>query len=210
MDTSFYNLYNKEEKYTMLDTVNLHAPALLKDLEEATRAIGFTMGSDHLTGSLLRTLAATKPGGQLLELGTGTGFSAAWMLDGMDARATLVSVDVNEQVTAIPLRYLGHDPRITFTTIDGQAFIDSMLAQGTRFDLIFADMSPGKFHHVDETLQLLKPGGLYIIDDLLLLTSWEEAHVMRVHRLLAMLEDRPDLRITKLNWSTGLLIAASR
>jgi predicted O-methyltransferase YrrM len=194
----------------MLDTVNLHTPALLRDLEEATSAIGFTMGSDHLTGSLLRTLAASKPGGQLLELGTGTGFSAAWMLDGMDAHATLVSVDSNEQTTAIPRRYLGHDSRITFIAMDGAAFIDSTLARGTRFDLIFADAPPGKFQHLDETLQLLKPGGLYIIDDLLMLTSWEEAHVMRVYRLLATLEARQDLRITKLNWSTGLLIAVRR
>jgi predicted O-methyltransferase YrrM len=194
----------------MLDTVNLHPPTVLKDLEEATKAIGFTMGSDHRTGSLLRMLAATKPGGQLLELGTGTGFSASWMLDGMDSESRLISVDTNEQVTAIPRRYLGHDPRITFTTMDGTAFIDSMLQQGTRFDLIFADMPPGKFHQVDETLRLLKPGGLYIIDDLLLLTSWEEAHVTQVYKLLAMLEARQDLRITKLNWSSGLLVAARR
>ena len=194
----------------MLDTANLHPPSVLKDLEEATNAIGFTMGSDHLTGSLLRTLAATKPGGQLLELGTGTGFSAAWMLDGMDASATLVSVDSNEQHTAIPRRYLGHDPRVTFTTMDGTAFIDSALAQGTRFDLIFADMPPGKFHHLDETLHLLKPGGMYLIDDLLMLTSWEEAHVTRVYRLLATLEARQDMCITKLNWSTGLLVAVRK
>ena len=194
----------------MLDTVHLHPPAVLKDLEEGANAIGFTIGSDHLTGSLLRTLVATKPGGQLLELGTGTGFSAAWMLDGMDAHASLVSVDSNEQNTAIPQRYLGHDPRITFITMDGTAFIDSTLAQGTRFDLIFADMPPGKFSHLDETLQLLKPGGLYVIDDLLMLTSWEEAHVTRVYRLLATLETRQDLSITKLNWSTGLVIAARR
>src|SRR5579859_1247635 len=194
----------------MLDTVHLHPPMVLKDLEEATNAIDFTMGSDHLTGSLLRTLAATKPGGQLLELGTGTGFSAAWMLDGMDAHATLVSVDSNEQNTAIPRRYLGHDQRITFITMDGTTFIDSTHAQGTRFDLIFADMPPGKFHHLDETLQLLKPGGVYVIDDLLMLTSWEEAHVTRVYRLLAKLEGRQDLRITKLNWSTGLLIAVRK
>ncbi len=194
----------------MLDTVHLHPPTALKDLEEGAAAIGFTIGSDHLTGSLLRTLAATKPGGQLLELGTGTGFSAAWMLDGMDASATLVSVDSNEQHTAIPRRYLGHDRRVTFITMDGTAFIDSALAQGTRFDLIFADMPPGKFSHLDETLQLLKPGGLYVIDDLLVLTSWEEEHVTRVYRLLATLEAREDLRITKLNWSTGLLIAVRR
>jgi len=36
----------------MLDTVHLHPPAVLKDLEEATNAIDFTMGSNPLTGSL--------------------------------------------------------------------------------------------------------------------------------------------------------------
>ena len=192
----------------MLDTVNLHPPAVLKDIEEATRSIGFTMGSDHLTGSLLRTLAATKPSGMLLDLGTGTGFSSAWLLDGMDAQSRLITVDMNEEVTNIARRFLGHDPRITFTTMDGIAFIDSMLEQGTGFDLIFADMQPGKFRRLDETLRLLKPGGLYVVDDLLFLTSWEEAHVTRVYKLLATLEARDDLRITKLNWSTGLLIAA--
>ena len=194
----------------MLDTVELHPPAVLQALEAETTAIGFTLGSDYLTGSLLRTLAASKPGGHLLELGTGTGFSAAWMLDGMDTQATLVSVDVNEQHTAIPRHFLGHDPRITFTTMDGVKFINSALSQGTRFDLIFADMPPGKFSHLDETLQLLKPGGLYVIDDLLMLTSWEEAHVTRVYKLLATLESRQDLRITKLNWSTGLLVGVRR
>ena len=47
------------------------------------------MPSDPLTCTLLRTLAASKPGGQFLELGSGTGLSTAWLLDGMDARATL-------------------------------------------------------------------------------------------------------------------------
>lgn len=69
-------------------------------------------------------------------------------------------------------------------------------------------MPPGKFQYLDETLRLLKPGGLYVIDDLLLLTSWEEAHVSRVYRLISTLEQREDLRITKLNWSTGIIIAA--
>ena len=45
----------------MLDIVELNPPAVLKDMEEATRAIDFTMGSDAQTGSLLRTLAASKP-----------------------------------------------------------------------------------------------------------------------------------------------------
>ena len=192
----------------MLDSVNLNPPSVLKDIEEATRAIGFTMGSDLLTGSLLRTLAASKPSGIFLNLGTGTGLSAAWILDGMDAQSILMTVDIDENVAAIARRFLGQDPRVTFYAEDGATFIASMNRQGRTFDLIFADMPPGKFQYLDETLQLLKPGGLYVIDDLLLLTSWEEAHVSRVYRLISTLERREDLRIAKLNWSTGIIIAA--
>ena len=192
----------------MLDTVNLNPPAVLKNIEEATKSIGFTMGSDQQTGSLLRTLAVAKPSGSFLELGTGTGLSAAWLLDGMDAQSRLTTVDKNENHTAIARRFLGHDSRVTFVTMDGIAFIDSMRAQGKTFDFIFADMQPGKFEHLDETLELLAPGGLYVIDDLLMLSSWGEAHVSSVYRLISVLEQRKDLRITKLNWSVGLIIAA--
>ena len=192
----------------MLDTVNLNPPSVLKDIEEATQAFGFTMGSDMLTGSLLRTLAATKPSGTFLELGTGTGLSAAWLLDGMDAQSRLMTVDSNENHSAIAKKYLGSDTRVTFYTMDGAVFIESMRKQGTKFDLIFADMPPGKFWHLDETLQLLKAGGLYVIDDMLLLSSWEEAHVTRVYRLISTLEHREDLCITKLNWSSGIIVAA--
>ena len=192
----------------MLDTVNLNPPSVLKDIEEATRSIGFTIGSDLLTGSLLRTLAAARPSGMLLELGTGTGLASAWILDGMDAQSTLVTVDRDESVAAIARRFLGHDPRVTFYNMDGVAFIASMQKQARTFDFIFADTYPGKFQYLDQTLQLLKPGGLYVLDDMLPQTSWEEEHVSRVYRLLSTLERRQDLRITRLNWSTGIGIAA--
>jgi predicted O-methyltransferase YrrM len=194
----------------MLDTVNLNPPSVLKDIEEATRSIDFTLGSDLLTGSLLRTLAAAKPSGMFLELGTGTGLASAWILDGMDAQSTLVTVDRDENVAAIARRFLGHDPRVTFYSMDGAAFIASMQKQARTFDFIFADTYPGKFHSLDQTLQLLKPGGLYVIDDMLLQTSWEEEHVGRVYRLISTLESRQDLRISKLNWSTGIIIAAKK
>ena len=48
----------------------------------------------------LAALAASKPGGRLLELGTGTGIGTAWLLSGMDGDARLDTVDVDEQVTA--------------------------------------------------------------------------------------------------------------
>ncbi|MFL5624071.1 MAG: O-methyltransferase [Ktedonobacteraceae bacterium] len=192
----------------MLDSGTFQPPVIVRDIDEATHAIGFTMGSDLLTGSLLRTLAATKPGGAILELGTGTGLASAWLLDGMDATARLISVDRDQQTSAVARRFLERDARITFMTMEGSSFIDAMIQQGKTFDLIFADMPPGKFQHLKEALQLLKVGGIYVVDDLLPLVTWEAEHLSRVSRFIDALEQRQDLKITRLNWASGVLIAA--
>jgi predicted O-methyltransferase YrrM len=67
------------------------------------------MPSEPLTGSLLRVLAAAKSGARVLELGIGTGLSTAWLLDGMDQNATLISVDADPKVQAIAQQYLGSE-----------------------------------------------------------------------------------------------------
>lgn len=191
----------------MNDAINLNPPAILQSIEAATAVIGFTMASDHLTGSLLRTLAATKIGGILLELGTGTGLATAWILDGMDATAKLLTMDNDETVVNVAKQYLSDDSRVTFFVMDGDAFIQSLLDAQQTFDLIFADTWPGKYSLLDETLSLLQPGGLYVIDDLLPQPNWPEGHEAKAAQLIATLEERTDLQITKLNWSTGLLLA---
>ncbi|WP_145713306.1 O-methyltransferase [Chitinophaga japonensis] len=86
-------------------------PAAYQEIETATRQSGFSMASDVLTCTLLRTLAGTKPGGRFLELGTGTGLATSWILDGMDARASLVSVDHDASLLAIARNFT----RTTFT-----------------------------------------------------------------------------------------------
>jgi predicted O-methyltransferase YrrM len=70
-------------------------PAVWSVISDRTAALGFDMASDARTGALLRALAASKPGGRLLELGTGTGLATACLLAGMDSHARLVSVDNN-------------------------------------------------------------------------------------------------------------------
>lgn len=199
----------------MNDHLNLKPPAATSSIESATRASGFDMASDHLTGALLRTLAAAKPGGALLELGTGTGFATAWILDGMDVNATLDTVDNDAAVQAVARSHLGGDARLTVHTADGDRFIPQLLAGGRAFDLIFADTWPGKLRLLDETLALLKPGGFYVIDDMMPQSNWETIdfgydHPKAIRDLTATLELHPDLLVTKLSWSTGLMVCTRR
>ena len=185
-------------------------PPQLEAIEEATGALGFAMASDRATGKLLRTLAAAKPGGNLLELGTGTGLATTWLLQGMDAAARLLSLDNDAMVQAIAAAYCGEDPRLTLVTEDGDTALPRLQAAGERYDLIFADTWPGKYRLLDLTLGLLKPGGLYVVDDLLPQPNWPPNHGTSVAQLVVDLQNRVDLWITQLDWSSGLLIAVKK
>ena len=180
-------------------------PAVVDEIWNKTRELGFPMASEPATGTLLQTLVATKPGGRILELGTGTGLGTAWILAGMDSEASLNTVDNDPAYLAVCHNYLGDDPRLTIHEGDGAAFIMSLAGQ--TFDFIFADTWPGKFSQLDETLALVAPGGIYFIDDLLPQASWPADHAPKVPRLIRQLKERSDFAITQIDYATGVLIA---
>src|SRR5262249_43607430 len=189
----------------MNGTVYITPPAVLELIEADTKKIGFNMGSERLTGTLLRALASSKPAANILELGTGTGISASWLLDGMDQDSHLTTVDNDASSVEIARRHLGSDRRITFHVCDGAEFLAR--SQGRQFEMIFADTWPGKFTHLDLALSLLKTGGLYVADDLLPQPSWPDGHGSKVPPFLEALAQNDSLVICPMAWSTGLVVA---
>jgi len=179
-------------------------PKVLEAIYKETKELGFAMASEPTTGALLAALAASKPGGRLLELGTGTGLGTAWLLTGMDAGARLDTVDIDANVVAVARRHLAADSRVTFHIMDAAEFI-AHSAQ-SQFDLIYADTWPGKFSHLDQALALLRAGGIYFIDDLLPQTNWPEGHAPKVPPLIEALEHRPEFTTVKLSWASGLML----
>jgi len=192
----------------MTEEINQPYPPAYIQIEEATRASGFTMASDVLTCSLLRTLAVSKPGGNFLELGTGSGLSTSWILDGMDAAAQMISVDNDEMFLNIARQFLGNDHRLTLICSDGGDWVNQNKNQ--KFDYIFADTWHGKYLMLDEVLSMLNNGGLYIIDDMLPQPNWPEGHHEKAINLVIELEKRSDLVLTKQNWATGIIIAVKK
>ncbi len=192
----------------MQDTMNLNPPARIAAIEADTSESGFDMASEPRTGSWLRTLAASKPGGAFLELGTGTGLSACWLLSGMTPDAHLVTVEIDAALQGIAKRNLEHDPRIEFVLADANDYLQDN--QGRQFDLIFADSWPGKFDNLELALDMVAPGGFYLIDDLLPQDNWPDGHAPKVPKLIEALESKPELTLTKLNWSTGLMMAVKQ
>jgi len=187
----------------MVDSIFSNIPVQYESIAEVTRTMEFNMASDLKTGSLLKTLVASKPSGRILELGTGTGLATSWIIDGMDAQVRLITIENSELLLDIARSAL-RDARVEFILADGYEWIRDY--SGEKFDLIFADAMPGKYDLFEETIRLVKKGGFYIIDDMLPQPNWPGGHSEKVERFLAGLEKGNDIILTKLNWSTGIII----
>jgi predicted O-methyltransferase YrrM len=184
------------------------APPALAGILRETARIGFTMASEEQVGALLRGLVASKPAGRFLELGTGTGVGAAWMLDGMDARSHLDTVDNDATTSSVARKHLGGDARVTFHLSDAAEYLTR--AAGDQYDLVYADAWPGKFSHLDLVLDLIRPGGIYFVDDLLPQPNWPSGHAEKIPLLVADLERRPQFTSVTLAWASGVMMLVKR
>src|SRR3569833_3224549 len=192
----------------MNDTILIKLPESLKEVETQSKNLGFGMASDPRTGAFLAALAASKPGGRFLELGTGTGIATAWLLSGMDAASTLISVDVQPEFQAVARAVLGHDPRLTLVLEDGVQFLIKQPPQ--TFDFIFADAMPGKYESLEDALALVKPGGFYVVDDMLPQPHWPDGHGARAAALMQRLSRETEIKVAPLSWSSGIILLVRR
>jgi predicted O-methyltransferase YrrM len=187
----------------MQDISALKEPARLASILERTAELGFDMASEPRTGALLRLLAASKPGGRVLEIGTGTGVATAWLLEGMDGSASLISIDTDERVQSVARELLGQDARLKLLAVDGAGFL--WRQPKCWYDLVFADAVPGKYVALEEALAIVKPGGFYVVDDLLPQPNWPEGHAEKVPALFERLVTDDRFCALPLVWASGVL-----
>ncbi|TRX58206.1 methyltransferase domain-containing protein [Fulvivirga sp. M361] len=186
----------------------LDFPEVYPKIKAKCKETGFDMPSDVYIGTFLKTLITSKPKSNILELGTGIGLSLAWMIDGLDNDSRLTTVDNDPELIEIAKGFFGKDERVKIVCEDGADWIKSYCEE--KFDLIFADAWPGKYSELNETLDLVKVGGFYVIDDMNPQPNWPHGHSEKAKRLMEYLERRSDFSMTKMNWSTGLVLCTKR
>lgn len=184
----------------MIDTDNLQLPSVLRGITATTESLELTMTADLLLGSLLRTLVTSKPGGSFLELGTGNGFVTTWLLDGLNPGSTLLSVDRDEENTRVATRFLGDNPQLELRTQDPAQLLTELDAGGEQFELIAADASYG-------APALAAAAGLLSLGGLLVASRAGSADTTAT-AVITQLESDSRLRLTKLDWAAGVVIAA--
>jgi len=148
---------------TRMHDLDQTSPAACARIRAALGAPGHSRAVAPELGSLVRAIAASKPGGTFLCLGVGAGEMAAWVLDGMDLSSGLVAlVHDREEQTAVEFA-LGGDLRVSVHEQDAKEFLIDVKAH--HFDLIVDRMAGGCREVLRRGLAMLRPGGFYLAAD---------------------------------------------
>ena len=110
---------------------------------------------------------------QIVEVGTFTGYSSIAMALALPADGRLIACDVSDEFTSIARRYwreAGVADKSELRLGPAVATLDEMLAAGEAgcFDMAFIDADKENYDaYYERCLQLLRPGGLIMIDNVL-------------------------------------------
>jgi demethylmenaquinone methyltransferase/2-methoxy-6-polyprenyl-1,4-benzoquinol methylase len=176
---------------------------VLEATERAARA-GFENSSEPGIGRVLMTLAAAvRPGGRVLEIGTGLGVGTAWLIEGLASGTDVQLVTIESDPQRASLAAETAWPAFV-RPIVGDAVME-IGGLGT-FSLVFADAEGGKLYGFDLTLAAVEPHGILILDDMRFQgrnPMIEEGVVKARRQILA--DER--FVCAEVSWSCGLLIA---
>ena len=170
------------------------------------------------TGAVLRMLATASDARSVVEIGTGAGVSALWLLDGMHADGVVTSIDTEAEHQLIAREAVsaaGINPnRVRF--INGKASdVMSRLADAS-YDIALVNVKPSDVDStVERCVSLLRPGGYLVIDealwqDKLADPSQRDADTMAMRAAVNSIASRDELAGALLPIGGGLLVAAKR
>ena len=68
----------------------------------------------------------------------------------------------------------------------------------------------GKYDGLEQALRVIKPGGFYIVDDLLPQANWPAGHAAKIPALMEQLSQHQNFFMTPLAWASGIILAVKR
>jgi caffeoyl-CoA O-methyltransferase len=208
--------------YDYLLAVSVREPALFAELrEETSRLPNAGMQISPEQGQLLRLLAELTGARQALEIGVFTGYSSLCVASVLPADGRLVACAVSEEYTAVARRYwqrAGLAERIDLRLQPAADTLGELLAEGAAgtFDFAFIDADKeGYALYYERTLELLRPGGLMAIDNVLwggsvADESNQSSSTLAIRRLNAALHADERVSVSLVPIGDGLFLARKR
>ena len=160
--------------YDYLLSASLREPELLQQLRQETASYSQAVmqiapEQGQFMALLVQLLGATKT----LEIGVFTGYSSLCVALALPPTGKIVACDVNEEYTRVARRYwqtAGVADKIDLRLAPALETLDQLLASGQAetFDFAFIDADKVNYEeYYERSLQLVRPGGLIAIDNVL-------------------------------------------
>ncbi|GGI54727.1 class I SAM-dependent methyltransferase [Oxalicibacterium solurbis] len=160
--------------YRYLLDVSLREHPVLAELRTATQThprsnMQIAQEQGQFMALLIRLLGARRA----LEIGTFTGYSALAVALALPDDGQLITCDIDAGTTTLAQEYwqrAGVDHKIDLRLAPALQTLDSLVAEGQAgtFDFIFIDADKAGYDaYYEHSLQLLHPGGLIAIDNVL-------------------------------------------
>jgi len=167
------------------------------------------------TGAALRMLAAAGSAKAVIEVGTGTGVSALWLLSGMRPDGVLTTIDIEPEFQRMAKRILleaGHAASRT-RLINGQGLDVLPRLADRAYDMVFVDGDRADYAAcVEAAARLLRPGGVLAVNGALAGgrvadTSMRDPETVALRDVVRTLRDDADWCPAMLPVGDGLLCA---
>ena len=160
--------------YNYLLSVSLREPEILRQLRQETNnhpqaIMQISPEQSQFMALLVQLLGAKKT----LEVGVFTGYSSLSVALALPPDGKIIACDVSEEYTAIARRYwqkAGVADKIDLRLAPALETLDRLLADGQAetFDFAFIDADKVNYEgYYERSLQLVRPGGLIAIDNVL-------------------------------------------
>jgi len=163
-----------KDLYAYLLERGVREPDVLQQLREATEkeelsAMRSAPEQCQLMAMLLR-LADSK---RVIEVGTYTGYATLWMALALPEDGEVVTCDISERWSFVARRFweiAGVEEKVRLHLRPALETLDALIQGGEEnaFDFAFIDADKENYeHYYERCLQLVRPGGLIVIDNVL-------------------------------------------
>jgi O-methyltransferase len=162
--------------YEYVLSVSLREPEALRALREETSKLSeaeWQIAPEQ--GPFLAMVVQLMGAKQCLEVGTFTGYSAAWVASVLPAEGRMICCDINETYAAIARKYWAMSRvtgKIDLRVAPALKTLNELLAAGRAgtFDYAFIDADKSNYDdYYEMCFQLIRSGGLIAIDN----TLWD-------------------------------------
>jgi predicted O-methyltransferase YrrM len=161
-----------DQLYDYMMSVSLREPEVLKRLREETAAhpmaqMQIAPEQGQFMAFLVQILGATKT----LDIGVYTGYSSLWVALALPPDGSIIACDVSREWTRVAQRYwreAGVAHKVDLRLGPAAVTLARLIEQGEAgtFDFAFIDADKQYYdRYYEESLTLLRPGGLIAIDN---------------------------------------------